>query len=228
MRSSTLEGYVPHSVSSHLGIDLREYDARIRTFIPGYDAMLDAAAGALRGTERVIVDLGIGTGAMAERCVARARAARVVGVDLDDGMVAAAAERLGRRATFVHASFLRADVPRGDAIVASLALHHVRTRPAKRRLYAHLRAALCRGGRIIVADCHPARDRSLARAQRDAWTAHLRASYSPRETSAYFRAWSREDVYVPLDIELALMRAAGLRPDVVWRQGPFAVIAARA
>ena len=30
--------------ASHLGIDLREYDSRIRTFIPGYDELLDAAA----------------------------------------------------------------------------------------------------------------------------------------------------------------------------------------
>jgi hypothetical protein len=31
-------------VAAHLGIRLREYDARIRTFIPHYEEMLDAAA----------------------------------------------------------------------------------------------------------------------------------------------------------------------------------------
>ena len=32
------------SVASHLGIPLPEYDARIRTFVPFYDEMLDGAA----------------------------------------------------------------------------------------------------------------------------------------------------------------------------------------
>ena len=31
-------------VASHLGIQLTEYDRRIRTFIPDYEEMLDAAA----------------------------------------------------------------------------------------------------------------------------------------------------------------------------------------
>jgi hypothetical protein len=31
---------------------------------------------------------------------------------------------------------------------------------------------------------------------------------------------------VPLEIEHQLLTAAGLRPDVVWRRGAFAVIAA--
>ena len=37
------------SVATHLGIDLGEYDARIRTFIPHYEEMLDVAAGSLAG-----------------------------------------------------------------------------------------------------------------------------------------------------------------------------------
>ena len=201
---------------------------RIRTFIPGYDAMLDAAADALGGDERLIVDLGVGTGALAARCLARARRARVLGIDLDEGMLAAAARRLGPRARLAHGSFVRADLPPCDAIVASLALHHVRTRAAKRRLYARLRGALRRRGRLVVADCYPAADPLLALAQREAWRAHLRRRYGAREASAYFRAWAREDTYVPLDAETALMRDAGLRTEVVWRQGAFAVLACRA
>ena len=69
------------SVASHLGIRLDEYDARIRTFIPDYETMLDAAAAVVPPDARTIVDLGIGTGAFAARCVRRATRARVVGID---------------------------------------------------------------------------------------------------------------------------------------------------
>jgi SAM-dependent methyltransferase len=214
-------------VAAHLGIDLAEYDARIKTFIPGYEAMLDEAAGALTGRERRIVDLGVGTGALAARCLARAPGARLVGIDVDPGILDAASRRLGARATLVRGSFLRTNIPRCDAIVASFSLHHIRTRVAKRRLYASLRRSLGPGGRIIVADCYPAQDVVLARQQRDEWRAHLEESYSARKAARYFRAWEHEDVYVPLTSELALFAAAGLEAEVVWRAGAFAVLAAR-
>ena len=67
------------SVSAHLGIAIDEYDRRIRTFIPRYEEMLEQAARAIDRRARVIVDLGVGTGALAARCLKHAPRARVVG-----------------------------------------------------------------------------------------------------------------------------------------------------
>jgi len=210
--------------ATHLGIDLADYDRSIRSFIPGYETMLDVAAAALPKKPRLIVDLGIGTGALAARCVAHAPLARIVGIDVDPGMMTMAARRLGNRATFMNRSFLRADLPRCDAIVASLALHHIRTRASKRALYARMKRALNRGGRAIVVDCLPAAEGELARAQHAAWRRHMERTYTARETRGYFKAWAREDVYLPLESELALMGAGGFRAEVIWRAGAFAVL----
>jgi tRNA (cmo5U34)-methyltransferase len=213
-------------VASHLRIDLAEYDARIRTFIPDYEPMLDIAAALVPRAARTIVDLGTGTGALAARCLTRARRARVVGIDADGEILTAARHRLGARGTFVCASFLRADLPSCDAVVASFALHHVRTRAAKAALYERIAAALRPRGVFIDVDCHPATDRALARDQRNAWLAHLRESYTPAKAAALLRAWGKEDVYVPLETEIALIRRAGLRVEVLWRKGAFAVLGA--
>ena len=155
-------------VATHLGIDLAEYDDRIRTFIPDYDAMLDAGAAAVPRTARSIVDLGIGTGAFAARCLARATRARIVGVDADTDILRVAARRLEGRGSFVCGSFLRTALPRCDAAIASLALHHVRTRTAKARLYRRIRAVLTQNGRLVSVDCHPSSDARAAKAGRDA------------------------------------------------------------
>jgi ubiquinone/menaquinone biosynthesis C-methylase UbiE len=215
------------SVASHLGIDLAQYDRRIRTFIPDYEEMLDAAAAFVRPAARRILDLGTGTGALAARCLARARRATLVGIDVDTAMATVAAARLGSRASFVTGDFARVPLPRADTVVSSFALHHVRTRASKARLYARLRRSIVRGGQLLVVDCQPASDAELAAVQRDAWLRHLQRSYTPAKAAGYLRAWSKEDVYVPLDTELDLIRSADLRPEVIWRKGAFAVIRAR-
>ena len=214
------------SVAQHLGIDLADYDARIRTFIPDYEEMLDVAAAAIPAGARTIVDLGVGTGALAARCLAAAPRARVFGIDLDPDILAMASRRLGRRASFAAGSFLRTELPRCDAAVSSFALHHVRTRAAKGALYQRLHAALRPGGLLLSVDCQPATDPALRRAQRDAWVAHLRRAYSPVRAARLLEAWSGEDVYVPLDAELELLRRSGFRVEILWRRGAFAVLRA--
>jgi ubiquinone/menaquinone biosynthesis C-methylase UbiE len=214
------------SVASHLGIELGQYDARIRTFIPDYDVMIAAAAAAVPPGARTIVDLGTGTGALAQQCLQQARHAHIVAIDADADILQVAARRLGTRATFVRGSFLRTPLPAADAVVASYALHHVRTRVAKAALYRRVRAALRRRGVFISVDCHPAAHRTLARRQRDMWRAHLCETYGRARADAFLAAWAKEDVYVTLADEIDLIERAGLATEVVWRNGSFAVLSA--
>src|SRR3954471_10732575 len=108
-------------VATHLGIHLAEYDARIRTFIPHYEEMLEVAASVIDPRSRTIVDLGVGTGALSERCLRSALEAKIIGVDADAAVLKAAAQRLPHSATFICGSFMRAQLPRCDAVVASFA-----------------------------------------------------------------------------------------------------------
>ena len=137
-------------VAAHLGIDLGEYHARIRTFIPGYDAMLDTAAGTLAtmvpSRAPLVIDLGIGTGALAERCLSVKPRARIVGIDEDEGMLAAARARLGRRLTALPGSFETVPLPPCDAVIASLALHHI---PTPRAACASSAASAARSGATV-------------------------------------------------------------------------------
>jgi len=214
------------SVSAHLGIKISEYDARIRTFIPDYEEMIGVAAGAVPRDVTTILDLGIGTGALAAACLKQARRARAIGIDEDAEILRAAARRLGSRATFLTGSFITTPLPRCDVAVASFSLHHIRTRPVKRALYRRLHATLRRSGVVIVVDCQPAVDAPLRRAQFGDWLAHLRRAYAPAAARSLLRAWSHEDFYVPLETEIELMRDSRFRVEVLWRRGAFAVLRA--
>lgn len=213
----------------HLGIDLADYDEKIRTFIPNYETMIDTAAFALQNAVRrrapVVVDLGIGTGALAERAVARIPGARIVGVDEDAVMLAAARRRLGRalKAT-LYGSFESIALPPCDACVASLALHHIPTAERRLQLFRRLHAALRPGGVVISADCYPKSNARLGAADRAVWIAHLEKAYTPAVAQQYLRAWAREDHYATLAAEIDTLRAAGFSVDVTGRQGTFAVV----
>jgi SAM-dependent methyltransferase len=218
--------------ASHLGIDLRDYDTRIRSFIPAYEDMLDTAAGVLAASVRrrnpVVVDLGIGTGALAARCLAAKPSARIIGVDEDEGMLAVAGRRIGKAFTGIHGSFERADLPACDAVTASLALHHVPTIARRVRLLRRIHEALRPGGVLISADCYLASAAPLQAAERRAWLAHLERRYTARQAAAYLRAWAKEDHYVRLTDEGGMLEGAGFAVDIAWRRGSFAVIVASA
>jgi tRNA (cmo5U34)-methyltransferase len=213
--------------AAHLGIRLRDYDARIRTFVPHYEEMLDAAAAALKAVDRrvpLVVDLGIGSGELAARCVGVLSRARLIGVDNDEGMLALARRRLGPRLETLLGDFLSTQLPRCDVVVASLALHHVPTRRRKAALYARCFAALRPGGLLVNADCCTASEPRLQALDLATWTAHLRHSYSRIRAERFLRAWKAEDVYFRLEDEIDLLKRAGFAVDVPWRRGTFAVI----
>jgi ubiquinone/menaquinone biosynthesis C-methylase UbiE len=219
------------SVASHLAISPAKYDARIRSLIPLYDELIAEAARALDHASRplrTIVDLGIGTGALAQACLSHAPAARIWGIDADADMMAIARTRLGRlarRVTMTTGSFLDAALPSCDAMVASYSLHHIRTTRAKLEFYRRGYRALRPGGVLINGDCAPASTpRGFAR-DLDVWYTHLGKSFGSRAKGRrVYESWADEDTYVPLAEEIRLLERAGFTVDVPWRRSPFAVI----
>jgi trans-aconitate methyltransferase len=185
--------------------------------------MLEIAASALDPAVRMIVDLGIGTGALSARCRGHVTRAKVVGIDADSEVLKAAAERVPG-ANLICDSFACCEIPSCDAVIASFALHHVRTRKAKRGLYARIATAIRRGGQLINVDCQPAREKRLANRQFAAWKTHLRSTYNGGQAEDYLAAWAEEDFYLPLDAEIALMCESGFRVEILWRKDAFAVL----
>ena len=221
------------SVASHLAISPAKYDARIRSLIPLYDELIAEVARALDHAARpvrTIVDLGIGTGALAGACLERAPGARVWGIDADADMMSIARTRLGRlssRVTMTTGSFLEEALPSCDALVASYSLHHIQTRRDKQAFYRRCYRALRPGGVLINGDCAPASTpRGVAR-DLDVWFSHLGKTFGSRARGRrVYESWGDEDVYVPLAEENRLLERAGFAVDVPWRRSPFAVIVA--
>lgn len=217
-------------VADHLRIELDEYDQKIRTFVPHYETLLDVIARSLallQAASPKVIDLGIGTGALAEACLGVSRRAKLLGVDADPDILDAARYRLRdhENIEFLHDTFLNVTLPPADAVVACIALHHIAEPEDKQALYRRIFDALRPGGVFVSGDSFPSSEPRLATQHRNAWLRHLERTYSSVEAEGYLQAWSDEDTYHPLASELDWLRGAGFRAEVLWRADGFAVVA---
>ena len=223
-------GAAPHSVRRHLRVAIDAYDATIRQFIPGYEAMLQAAASELAPvTSGLVLDLGGGTGALAE-AILEAGGGAVELIDVDAEMLQQARTRLarfGRRARFTEASFFEA-LPRCHGVAASLALHHIPTLDDKRALYRQIHETLEPGGVFVNADATMPAEPAAAEATWRAWADHMVAQgIDERRAFEHFEEWSKEDTYFPLEEELAAVAAAGFGAECAWQEAGIAVVVGR-
>jgi tRNA (cmo5U34)-methyltransferase len=219
-----------HRVATHLGVSTTDYDVQIRRWIPHYDEMLATVVTLLDATlpaAPVVVDLGAGTGALSAAILDGIPRARAILVDIDPAMLDAARERLARHAArceFRRTSFADA-LPACDAVVASLALHHVPEPAAKGALYTAIHAALRPGGALLIADAtvhaHGPENAAVYRA----WATHMAShGIGADEAAQLFAQWANEDTYQPLARELVLLADAGFtHPDAFWKRGPMTV-----
>ena len=220
-----------HSVRRHLRVAIDAYDATIRQFIPGYEAMLGVAARELADVASgLVIDLGGGTGALAEAILQSSGSGTVELIDVDREMLAQARTRLAPyagRVRFTEASFLGA-LPRCNGAAASLALHHVRTLDAKRALYRRIHDALEPGGVFVNADATMPADPAASEATWSAWADHMVRQGIARERAfRHFEEWADEDTYFPLDEELAAVASAGFAAECVWREVGMTVVVGR-
>ena len=224
-----MSGDSGHRVLEHLGVQAREYDRAIRTYIPAYDDMIATVVCWLGNVPPggMVVDLGTGTGALSVAILDAFPQARVQLVDIDPEMLEVARERVAKHAN-------RAELRRGafadplppcDAVVASLALHHVADLAEKRALYHRIHDALRPGGVLLVADATVHEDGPERRRVFAEWSAAMQAhGITAAEAEAHFAQWAGEDRYFPLVTELGALAAAGFpRPECFWRCGPSTV-----
>jgi tRNA (cmo5U34)-methyltransferase len=209
-----------------------EYEQARRRVVPGYDAFYGTAVEALglAGLEiRRVLDLGAGTGLLAQH-VARAHpAAHLTLLDGSEAMLAQARRKFGERCNYVLADFAEG-LPEGgpwDAIVSGLAIHHLEDR-RKRRLFERVHDALAPAGVFVNAEQVSAPTALFDHAYRS-W--HERRA---GELGASEAEWAaavesmRHDRPASVEQQLAWLREAGFADaDCLWKDHLLAVLVAR-
>ena len=146
-----------------------------------------AAAGIAPGM--TVADVGTGTGFLAEEAIASG--ARVIGVDISEGMLEQVSARLagrpfeGRR---TNGTKLPLEDGEADAVLANMFLHHAEDPPAT---IARMARALKPGGRLVITDADTHTHEWLRTEQHDRWLGFERA-----DIARWFRDAGLENVTV--------------------------------
>jgi tRNA (cmo5U34)-methyltransferase len=192
--------------ASQYHFDPATYTDMILAEVPAYRDLQRHLAEATAGIDAsAILELGVGTGETAAAVMAVHPAARLVGIDESEPMLARARDRFP--AADLRVQRLEDPLPGGsyDLVVSALTVHHLG--PAgKADLFRRVRARLRPGGRFVLADVViPGDPRDLV--------TPIDPPYDQPSTVADQLGWLRE---------------AGLRPAVRWQEKDLAVIAADA
>jgi tRNA threonylcarbamoyl adenosine modification protein (Sua5/YciO/YrdC/YwlC family) len=185
--------------------DPTTYVETIRTEVPAYDRFQDELAAATGSGAASVLELGTGTGETARRLLACHPAARLVGIDVSETMLAVARAALPADRIDLRVARLQDELPAGrfDLVASALCVHHLEA-PEKQDLFARIRAALAPGGRFVLADLVTPVDPA------DVITA-LTPGY---------------DHPSPLEDQLRWLTEAGLDARVVWSHADLAVLVA--
>lgn len=222
-----------HSVAHHFNTEADIFDARIVKIVPDYREMLEALIGALpfpAGKKIKVLDLGCGTGTVSFLIKNEFPRASIRCVDLAPNMLALAAQKLrGLDAVEFEQADLQHYQIRGryDAVVTSLALHHLETDADKARMHRKIFRALAPGGVFASADITVSSKQRLQQYYLAKWAHFIRKSYSQADIDRNYQRYRREDRPSVLLKELRWLERIGFRHiEVLWKYYNFVTYAA--
>lgn len=227
-----------------------DYDAAASQIHPHYHTVQAGVLAALPRNVRHVIDLGGGSGRLAERVLEQFPAASVTIVDPSDAFLAIAQKRLERfhgRTSFLC---LRAQddwaaaTALPDAIVSTSALHHLDA-GEKNAVFAACSAALPAGGVFINGDEYRPPSDTAYRAELEAWGEHMGSALAigviPDSFGPIIDRWrernlngfggertSGDDCHETIEEQTARLYGGGFRTvQTTWCESLWAVLVAR-
>lgn len=219
-------------VRAHFDEEAPYFDSEILKFVPHYHEMILTLVESLPFEQNEpinVADLGSGTGAISLLIKERYPNARITCVDLADNMIAEAKKKLapyGDDIRFHKSDFYDYKFDEDyNAIVSSLALHHLYNDSDKKWFFQKIYTSLHFGGIVINADVVLGSGPITQKFYMNKWKQHLSKSFSQEQIDGeVMQHYYAEDNPAPLAEQLIWLKEIGFREvDVYWKYYGFAV-----
>jgi tRNA (cmo5U34)-methyltransferase len=218
-------------VKNHFKEEAQEYDRIIKNLIPYYHQMVEAIVSTLPfeySANIEVLDLGCGTGTVSRAVKDAFPKAYLTCLDIADNMLqmarlklADASETIYVNSDFYHFNFNK----QYDAVVSSLALHHLVTVEDKLDFYKKIYFGITTGGIFINADVVLASTDIHQQRYMEHWKSFMCRNVSREEVeNKWIPKHYEEDIPASMMEHFDMLKEAGFNTvDVVWKYYNFAV-----
>lgn len=218
-------------IKNHFEEEAEQYDGIIKNLIPYYDQMVEAIVKTLPyeySADIEVIDLGCGTGTVARSVKNTFSHAKLTCLDMSENMLKIAGGKLSdaQDTTYINSDFYQFDFHNQyDAVVSSLALHHLETSEDKKGFYKKIYKGLKAGGVFVNADVVLASTDRLQQRYMDQWKTFMLGNVTKYEVeNNWMPKYYEEDRPAPMPEHFKMLEACGFSiVDVVWKYYNFAV-----
>ena len=207
----------------HFNEVAENYDATIEKNLVNYNQMIEALINAIPDNESPrILDLGCGTGNITKKVLERFPNGKVTCFDLSEKMIEIAKEKLSDydNIEYVIGDFTIIDIiDKYDAIISSLALHHIPNNQAKKDMYQHIYDSLYEGGVFYNADVIKANsDYNIILNERMTSKYMKENGCTDEDIETFKKNRNNNDVPITLMEHIKLLEEVGFKEiDVLWK-----------
>lgn len=218
-------------IKNHFEEEAAQYDTIIKNLIPYYNQMVEALVNTLpfsNSKDIEVIDLGCGTGTISKAVKSAYPKARITCVDISEKMLHIAAGKLNeaKDTVYINRSFYDFSFDKKyDAIVSSLALHHLVTKADKLEFYKKIYSGLNNGGIFINADVVLASSDILQERYMEQWKNFMCGNVPKDEVdNKWIPTYYEEDRPVSMIEHFEMLKAVGFNVmDLIWKYYNFAV-----
>lgn len=220
-----------NKIKNHFEEEAAQYDGIIKNLIPYYHQMVEALVNTMpfsRSKDIEVIDLGCGTGTISKAIKDAYPKAKITCVDISQKMLQIAADRLGEEkdTAYINSNFYDFSFDKKyDAVVSSLALHHLVTKADKLEFYKKIYSALNNGGIFINADVVLASDDILQERYMQQWKSYMCKNVPQNEVdNKWIPTYYEEDRPISMMEHFEMLKASGFKVmDLIWKYYNFAV-----
>lgn len=181
-------------IKKHFEEEAKEFNQNIRRLIPYYDQMIEAMIDVLsfdKDKPIKVIDLGCGTGTIANAIKKRFPCAKITCLDFSKNMIEMAKIKLENYTDIIYKVQNLYDYPfdeKYDIIISSLALHHMITNEDKKNLYKRIYNALNIHGVFYNLDVVLGSNDYIQNIYMDKWKTFMYSTCPPKEV---------DDIWIP-------------------------------
>jgi len=219
------------AIKTHFESEAKEFDETILKLIPYYETMVEIMITGLpfHPLDKVeILDLGCGTGTISHAIKAKFPNSKITCLDISNNMLEMAKAKL---VDYSDIDYIIADfydfkfIKKYDAVVSSLAIHHLITDHDKKAFYYDIFSGLKNGGIFINADIVLGSSMNIQDIYMRKWVEFMAKHCSMDEIqNKWLVNYQKEDHPASLTTHFNLMHEAGFEEtDVLWKYFNFCV-----